>query len=293
MQLPQPVAEAFRFGRLTLQPSWQPFEDAALQAPTTGGLYALRLPQGIAYDHGVSCIAYIGSAANFRRRLMQHVRNPHNWQIAELRRVFGELQLSWWPLPPMEKIWRSTIEGEAICRFERQFGSIPVCNLSVPESPHARQLRDMVAIAVCEADNPLTLDQLVGMLKAFRIRPRFKPGLIRHSITANEWFYNEVARPTPEQIAEIQQTREIERLSWVSDEAVAAWPHSKMLALIALAQTLAPDQRTSTVARFQASCRDVPRPHTWGEVALVKVRLVAGTWYPQCRVWLKVLCGKL
>lgn len=65
------------------------------------------------YDRGLSQIAYIGSAASLRRRLLQHVASPHNWHIRELSREFGELWLAWWLLPPLDKPWLFAFEGES------------------------------------------------------------------------------------------------------------------------------------------------------------------------------------
>src|SRR5205814_2541173 len=135
------------------------------------------------------------------------------------------------------------------------------------------------AIAECKAADALTLDQLAGMLDHFRVRPRFKPTmLVKKSITANEWYYDGVPWPTDEQLAATVRKREIQDLSWAGDDVVAAWTVRKFQSLLRLAETLTEDKRPSTVIRFLANSRRVPRPRTWGEVALIKGRLVAGQW---------------
>ena len=176
MQFPDAVAEIFQDGPLWLRPEWRTFDDAMLFAPPASGLYTLGLRRGIRYDGGTSCIVYIGSSVSLQRRLCYHLSRHHNYNIWQLRQAFGELSVSWWLLRELDKTWLLTIEGEAICRFERQFGTVPVCNLTVTSTTHAQRLRDMVTIAECKTEKPLALDE-VGAMAGFRVRPRFCPGL--------------------------------------------------------------------------------------------------------------------
>jgi hypothetical protein len=288
MNLPPHVSECFQ-ECMRLQPHWHPHEQALTSAPREPGIYALGLPTGIRYDGGVSCIAYIGSAANLWQRLSQHWHRPHNWNVSKLREVYGPLSVAWWQLPHFDKNWRMTVEGEAICRFERQFGSIPICNLAVQHTPHAKLLRDLIGIAECVVAQPISLDDFASL--NFRLRPKFRPASSKSSITANQWFYEGVEWPSDAQLAELARTREIEDLSWMNEEAVTAWPIAKMRALLKTVASLKPDNRGSSVIRFQAHRRTIPRPHTWGEVALVQGRISLGTWYPLQRSWVKVLFG--
>src|SRR4029079_8580240 len=94
------------------------------------------------------------------------------------------------------------------------------------------------------------------------------------------------------EFAAADEKNRLDALNFVGDRAVAAWSIDKMRELIAIAQSLVEHKgRPSSVTRFQAGRRSVPRPHTWGEVALIKARLMAGAWYPPQRVWLKVSFG--
>ena len=52
--------------------------------------------------------------------------------------------------------------------------------------------------------------------------------------------------------------------------------------------TLSPVKGRSKVQTFEALDRQTPSPHTWGEVAIVQGRIVAGTWTPRERLWIKV-----
>ena len=290
--LPPIVAEFFQ-QPFWLRPEWLPFVDGLDRAPITAGIYALGLPQGIRYDGGVSCVAYVGSAVNLKRRLSQHIQQDHNQHICRLRDAFGQLSVAWWMLPGFDKTWLLTVEGETICRFERQFGSIPVCNLAVQHTPHAMLARDLVIIAECNVGNPIALDSLRPI--GIRVRPQFRPGLLTQTFTANECFYAD-RWPSNEELAEhtarAEQTNRVEILSTACDEAVATWPVAKFGSLIKIARSLNLDEGPSSVIRFQASNRKVPRPHTWGEVALVQGRMTVGAWYPPARTWIKILCGK-
>jgi hypothetical protein len=299
MELPSAIAYVFQDGGLLLRPEWRPFDNVLLNAPATMAIYALGLPRGIRYDKGTSCIAYIGSAVNLQRRISQHVGHYHNSHIWELKQAFGELWVAYWLLPSMDHKWLLTMEGEAICRFERQYGTVPVCNQSIQSTPYAKLLRDMVAIPECQTENPVPLAEL-ETITGFKVKRRFRPPLLKHSITANQWFYEGVEWPTKEQeaerlakeFAEADRKIRLEHLTIVDQQRVMAWSVSKMQALVRLTQSLTPDSRPSSVVRFQARSRDVPRPHSWGEVALVKARIVAGAWMPEKRLWLKILHGK-
>jgi hypothetical protein len=65
-----------------------------------------------------------------------------------------------------------------------------------------------------------------------------------------------------------------------------------MRRLIQICTALTPVPRTSKVRTFAAQSRRVPLPHTWGEVALIQARIVAGDWLPKERLWVKIVCGK-
>lgn len=290
--LPPIVAEFFQKS-FWLQPDWLPFADGLERAPVSPGIYVLGVPQGILYSGGVSRIAYIGAAVNLKRRLSQHITRDHNEHICQLRGKFGQFCVGWIPLHGFDKDWVLTIEGETICRFERQFGRVPVCNLDVQFSPHAMLVRDLVNIAECQVCNPIPLDELKQMgIKAHR---QFRQGLLRQKFTASECFYTN-RWPSNEEMAEhtakVEQANRLENLSTIYDETLATWPVSKFRELIRIAQSLSRDEGQSTVIRFQTNSRKVPRPYTWGEVAMVQARMIVGAWYSPNRIWVKVLCGK-
>jgi hypothetical protein len=87
---------------------------------------------------------------------------------------------------------------------------------------------------------------------------------------------------------------DIERLSWITDDHIAVWDVGKMSQVIAICRSLTTShKRGSTAVRtFEAPTRRTPRPHTWGEVAFVQGRIIAGTWLPANRLWIKIIHEK-
>lgn len=278
------VAAIFSAGPKTLTCEWQPLQGC--NPPTEGGLYALGFSRAIQYDRGVSRIVYIGSAANLQKRLAVHCRHPHNSAIQELKKR-SDLLVAWWALPPIDRLWLYTLEGEAICAFERTFGTIPFGNQAVPESPHAKLCRDLIVVRPCIDADPFCLDGLEN-----KVRRRFRPAVGMKLVTANEWFYEGVVRPSAEEIAARELRRDNEYLATVWSENVAAWNLTKMKAIIEICKSLRPLPIQSSATRFASLTRKIPRPHTWGEIAIVQGRIVAGTWLPKCKLWIKVLHDK-
>jgi hypothetical protein len=288
MRLPPFLAH----GPLICRPNWYPFSKVRFDALAGGGIYAIGLPRAVQYRGGVSRIAYIGSTSDLRQRLMQHRRTANRWEFSQLEATFGELCFAIWPLEPTDKDWLFAVEGEALCYFERNYGRLPICNHSVPATPYARQIRDLVEVVGCDAISVLSFDDIAKAIVDFRAQPRYRPALLKKSITANEWFYEGVAWPSSEELATLVQNRELQELRFISLDEVAAWRVEKFQALLRISGALKRERSRGDVVRFQSGVRRIPRPHTWGEVALLQARLVTGCWLPENRVWLKVCCGR-
>jgi hypothetical protein len=299
LTLPNVLAQKLQNGALTLLPQWSSLSQAASQAPKSSGLYAIGFPLGIEYDGGNSRIIYIGSSENLSHRLKTHSATSHNWAISEVRRLRkGKLLVTWWTLPPVHREWLLALEGEAICSFERHFGTVPICNLGLPESSVAKVCRDLVKIVPCsDVSNSMNLDEMAKQLSEVRVRKLFRPYGVGTNLTANEAFF--MSKGDKEKrvlrVAQFAKERQLEQLTYVTKEHVADWSIDKFVALLRLCGQLERDgsPRATSVARFFAQRPDVPLPHSWGEVALVKARSVAGVWRPNKKVWLKVLHGKL
>jgi len=81
-------------------------------------------------------------------------------------------------------------------------------------------------------------------------------------------------------------------LALIHDVNLAAWSADKMTAVVELCNALTPKRtRAKTVRPYEAPFREVPKPHTWGEVALIQARAISGTWHPEKQVWVKVMYG--
>lgn len=283
-------------GVIHLVPNWKPLQEAALAAPCESGLYALGIWRGIRYDGGISRIVYIGSSNSLQRRLAQHKLSPHNYEIAELLRVYTEgLWAASWPIPLVERDWLYGVEGEALCVFERAFGTVPVANTGIPDVPFAIDCRGLVRIDSCtDAPDPVPLDQLADRLPSVRVRKRFRPGGCGPIVSANAVFYHEALPPTAEEIAVRAEQHERERLATIWDENIATWSVEKMQGIMQVCSELRALKvaEGSRVRRFEAARADVPIPHTWGEVAVVQGRIIAGSWNPAGKLWVKVVHGR-
>lgn len=66
-----------------------------------------------------------------------------------------------------------------------------------------------------------------------------------------------------------------------------------MRQIIGLCNQLIPLTTKARVMKpFEAPSREVPNPHTWGEIALIKARMIADSWQPGKQVWVKVMYGR-
>lgn len=306
-------------GHLALVPKWMPLDIARRTAPTLTGLYALGFPRGLRYDKGQTRIVYIGSTKNLRKRLSTHARTPQNDVVRQLQCAFPEeLLASWWPIPGLSRKWLLGFEGQSLWAFEHMFGTVPIGNLDIPESPVLEHCADLVLFTPCTClDDAPTLEEYAKLIGRTLVREKKVPNgdpsevslLVRVSDTGRLIWgsdkYTAARFYSPE---EVEQKRTMEVRLLAEDDAledidsithetnVAVWSVGKMKQLIGICGGLMADERRnkSTVERFLSTVRSVPKPHTWGEVALVQGRLLAGTWFPPSRVWVKVLhCKEL
>ncbi|MCX7424661.1 MAG: hypothetical protein NTW96_03385 [Planctomycetia bacterium] len=197
------------------------------------------------------------------------------------------------------------MEGEALWAFEHRFGTVPLANLDIPESKLGDGYSNLVSITCCDGSSEsLTIDDLAARLgRAARVEeatPIINPnagatitlGADTNGTLSVLGRYRAV-RLVPLETVRREEKDRIQRLAGTNYEHVAAWPVEKMRALIALAGALTPEKtRAKTVKRFQTPSPEVPKPHTWGEVAVVLGRALLGCWYPDKRFTVKILCGE-
>jgi len=268
--------------------------------PCQAGLYMLGLKLGIRYERDVSRIAYIGSTRNLRTRTQSHNANSHNYRIEQLKsRYPGALLVTSTALPGLSLDWLRALEDAAVQEAERQFGLYPICNQGRIDSPKAKCCSGLVRVFPCDGlPFPITVKTLCRQLGSNAL------GRLPDPVPSEYW----AAKPRTSTTVEIcfaASTEPIDDVpdekapvenrdppTSITDENVATWTVLKMRRLIQICATLTPVPRTSKVRTFATpSCR-VPRPHTWGEVALVQARIVAGVWFPKERLWIKIVCEK-
>jgi len=288
-------------GVIRLTPRWATLEDVANQVGDQTAIYALGVQCGIAYDGGVSRVIYIGSAEKLHERITQHLATPHNRIIELSQERFSEPLLGcYWIFPELTTEWLRTIEGETLWAFEYALGTLPVGNLTMPGS-RLFGYNGLIEIAACEnIPNPLTLDQLAHRFDCVLEREEF---LASYRIALNSLgqvphrCHVKAARFVGAATIEERERDRVERLQHVYLRHAAAWSINKMLGVIDVCRTLTPESpksKSKTVKRFQVKSREVPAPHTWGEVALVQGRIIAGSWCPKQEHWIKVFhCKEL
>ena len=276
-------------------------------------VYAIGLKHGVEYGRMDSKIIYFGSTikAKLRQRMRAFAAGGHNKRLESLLRQFpGALECSYHVLSGMNREWLLALEDAAMQEAFRSFGCYPICNYRALSARHRDACRGLVRILPCEGlPFSQSLDKLEcgnGVLDASQ-RP--KNGWVKERVEqyisisiklvdgADNRPTIEIEKATPEtHLPDAKaDARELEDLSWFCLFRVAVWSQEKMERLVALCQQLKPAKvpGQSRVITFDAPTRSVPCPDTWGEVALLKAREVAGTFYPTAKVWLKVRFEKL
>ena len=302
--------------RLDLVCKWHPVE-AGKRAPQENSIYALGLPVVLAYGRAKSSVIYVGSAKNLRKRLAEHRRKPRNVVIERLHSAFPRgWRVTWWCLPKLHNEFLRAIEGEALWRFECTFGVVPLGNLDIPKSYYVSDYcSGIVRVAPEKAVSVMTLYKVAERMGRQVARTEREPGEsgvtlvmsasdfpVRDKYRAVEFLTTEETaerekwerQRTPQWTKEDIERERIELLSIVHPVNVAAWTPEKMASVIDSCRTLLTPRRTKAklVRAFRAAARAVPKPHTWGEIALIQTRLLASSWLPRERIWVKVICGR-
>jgi hypothetical protein len=249
--------------------------------PREAGLYMVGLTLGIQYERAVSRIAYIGSTRNLRTRIQTHNSYSHNCNVEMLKaRYPAGLLVTWIALPGLRPEWLRALEDAALQEAKRQFGLYPICNMGRIDSPNIECCGNLISIFPCDGlPFPRSIEILSKQLyaKSLGRLPDRKP----------PEYWAEESTTTPSTKAPEWQTS-------ITDENVATWNLATMERLVEACAELkpVPKQGKSKVRTFAAPTRQPPTPQTWGEVALIQARIVAGTWFPVDRLWVKVVCEK-
>ncbi len=243
-----------------------------------------------------------------RIRLQKHSSFSHNCPVETLKaRYGGGLIATHVALRGLGADWLRPIEDASLQVFRQRFGRYPVCNMAAIDSGLVDQLADLVRFTPCEGlPFPLSLQTLSSQLKSnVDSLGRFPDRLPEEAYKARSRSFSEVTIVFTSALKEgdslvvtppieIDPQAQLDNLSTIWAEHVAAWSDGKMRSVVELCGRLSvPKERNrSKVHTFVAPDGKVPRPLTWGEVALIQGRKVAGCWFPSSRVWLKIVCGK-
>jgi hypothetical protein len=250
---------------IRLAADWKPLREAAKEAPTGTGLYALGLPIPLKYPAGCSSIVCIGSSEVLANRLASHANESHNDVIRLLKGAFpSDLLASYWILPKLPTAWLRTIEGETLWSFEHDFGTVPIANLDIPESKLREGYSGVVSVTPCpQSADSLPLERLAEklgcVLRIQETNPTGNPGVLSISFGTDEHGNFAVlgrykaARLIPIAVVERQKQSEQDALCWLRNEEVAAWSVEKMKGVIDVCCTLTPIKtRTKTIKPFDA-----------------------------------------
>jgi hypothetical protein len=245
----------------------------------------------IKYDKGISRIIYIGSAINLRRRLQQHNKDSNIYLLQYMEDQKNNLRSFWHPFDKIkDKDEIIEIEQDVFSSFINKFGAWPLGNWLPPD----------------EYLGTLSLDGNIGYeYSEYQIifvedKPDVKPltydDLAReYGLEYKKTFDRIVFRPKgfSEESKKRKYDLNIKKFSTIFMDNVACWDLEKHKELIKIAKTLIEDKNKKIKARrFKAADSRIPRPHTWGEVAVVLARMLVGSWYPEQRLFVEIYHNK-
>lgn len=270
-------------------------------------IYVLGLRLGVQYHRMTSKIIYIGSTASLSARIRSYAYGGHNHRLDLLRRRFpGGLECAFYPLPQFDATWRRAIEDAALQAAFEALGCYPLCNMAPIDSKLRDVFRGIVSISACEAlPFPQSISSLNcgdGVLENYPLVRQATSHLSGHctedSVPQIQRvpYHEEISPEEAERLSQERQAQnEFDSLTWFHQEHVATWSEQKMSRIIAICKQLilTKPYKGSRVVTFESPSRTVPTPDTWGEVAVLKAREIAGTFYPATRLWLKVRYQKV
>ena len=256
------------------QSTWRSIDDWK-EFPNESGVYAIGLKLGVKYDGMISKIVYVGSTlkTKMRQRMRTFATGGHNDGLEILRRRFpGGLECSFHILTGIDLEWIRALEDAVMREASRSLGCYPICNIEEIRSKHRDACRGFVRILPSDG---LPFPQTLESLKCGF-------GVLRSHRPATQ-------RDSPKEDCDDERSG----LFWRSE--VSLWPQEKMQRILELCRQLRPIivRGNSTVKTFEATARSVPLPDTWGEVALLKAREIAGTFLPTTKIWVKVRFEKV
>lgn len=280
---------------------WHPLSEFR-SLPNETAIYAIGLRLGVQYPSAISRIIYFGSTAKLRDRMRSYAGGGHNERLDLLHRRFsGCLECSFHLVPGLDLQWRRALEDAALTASNSTFGCYPLCNMAPIDSALREAFKGIVTVSPCEGlpfpQSIPTLNCGDGVMESYPLEKRGRLNSKRRSSTIQITFRVSDQQPIiPDRAIqdgadeESAKHRDLEYLTWITGDNVAMWTEEKMRRIITNCKQLIeakPSGKTQVIT-FDAPVGRVPRPDTWGEVALLKARELAGTFYPEKRMWLKV-----
>jgi hypothetical protein len=277
--------------KIILNPQWIPLDEIVKHAPAIPGIYLMAFDKPIKYDKGISRIIYIGSGIDLRKRLQQHRKDSNIYLFQYMQNKKDNLNAFFYPFKEANNQGEILeIEQDAFSSFINKFGVYPIGNWLPPDGYLGTLSLDgnnkyeyfkyyVVHVEDQSGVKPLTYDDLateygLEYVKEYD-RVEFRP------------------KGFSEKAKKRQRHRNIEKFSTISMSNIACWDLHKHEALIKIAKTLIEDRNKKIkTRRFKAPTSKVPRPHTWGEVAVILARILTDSWYPEQKLFVEIYHNK-
>ena len=274
---------------LVLKPKWEPLAKVIDLAPNVPGLYMMALDKPVKYDKGISRVIYIGSSIRLRERLRSHYHNMKvyfinyviNGDISKVFSCFFEVEV-------VSQDEVLTVEQMAFDEFAKKFGVQPIGNWNpkttdlVGEILLGEQREETKSYFEHVEDDSgeyaSTFDEIAEKYDLEYERDEWSPRIM---------FY---PKGTLAKIQKRKKERETEKLTKIRMQHISWWNKDKVLNVLKIAMSLKEDKtkKLKVTRRFISDTSEVPKPHTWGEVAIVLARYLAGTWFPENRTSVEI-----
>jgi hypothetical protein len=300
-----------RSGNLVLggHENWYPLNVGASLVPEVAGVYAFALDRQLAYPAGTSTVVYIGSTKDLKHRLLTHKHRSHNDMIRRI--LVGDiysLSATWLAVPSLPPAWLTALESEAIAEFINAFGTCPCFNYGRPDSKYEDRCSGLIKLreppaarppialpefaptlgmsctVTTSAMGPFTLSMQMGAQGQ-----QLSCGVPIIRFTTLSIAIDATIAPSAQELNGAVSLDEHQLISSrfvpeIYQEHCAEWSADKMAQLQKIARTLSRGDSEEGQAIYAAVDSDLPDTCTWGEVALILGRLVAGTWFPNKRL---------
>lgn len=274
---------------LVLNPKWEPLAKVKDLAPNVPGFYMMAFDKPVKYDKGITRIIYIGSSIRIRERLRRHYNNMESHFIVyvtkgDMEKVFScffEVEVA-----SQEEVL--TVEQMVIDEFIKKFGVQPLGNWNPKTTDLIGEIllgeQNEEAKSYVEhveddsGEHALTFDEIAEKYDLEYERDEWSPRIL---------FF---PKGTLAKIQKRKKEGEIEKLTKIRMQHIGCWDKDKVLSLLKIAMILKEDKtkKLKATRRFLSDTSEVPKPHTWGEVAIVLARYLTGTWFPENRTFVEI-----